>query len=81
MGFEIDDDILKAAVACGKGHMCVSRGQRPYCSPVELMRGEGQDAALIECPEDRGCPYCQSFGETHICQCPVRLEILRRYGV
>ena len=43
------------------------------------MRGSESSAALIECPKDKGCPYCVSFGSTHVCQCPVRIELFRKF--
>ena len=80
MKYDIDEAILKAASACSKMRMCVTEEGKPCCTPIQIMRGEGEEAALIECPEDSGCSYCHSFGNTHICLCPVRMEIYRRYG-
>ncbi len=71
---------MKAATACGKGYVCLTAEGKPCCRPLEMMQGSGESAALIECPADSGCSYCHSFGDTHICQCPVRLEIFTRYG-
>lgn len=80
MGYEIDDEVVAKAASCGKERRCLSGAIEPSCTPIQLMRGSDDEAALIRCPEDKGCQYCHSFGNTHICQCPVRLAIFRRYG-
>ena len=80
MSYEIDDDTVKRALKCPKEHVCLRGEKGLHCKPSDVMSGASADAALIQCPEDDACPYCQSFGGTSICQCPVRIEIFRRYG-
>jgi hypothetical protein len=82
MPFKIDDKIVKQAHKCTRDHICLSGNGGLYCKVTYYMVGSNKNdkAALIECPKDQGCPYCQSFGNTHICQCPVRMELFKRYS-
>lgn len=80
MSFEVDDDTIKGAGRCKKDHVCLRGEEGLYCKPSDVMSGASGEVALIQCPQDEGCAYCQSFGGTTICQCPVRIEIFKRYG-
>ena len=80
MSYEVDDDTIKRAVRCDKDYACLRGEEGLHCKPSDVMSGTSGEAALIQCPEEDGCAYCQSFGGTSICQCPVRIEIFRRHG-
>ena len=80
MSYDIDDETVKRAVKCDKEHACLLGEEGLYCRPTDVMSGDSADMTLIQCPEDAACAYCQSFGGTSVCQCPVRAEIFKRYG-
>jgi hypothetical protein len=80
MKYKIADNIIKQATRCDKNLVCLSGDGGPYCTVMDYMVGNEEEAALIECPKESACPYRASFGETHICECPVRMEIYKIYG-
>jgi hypothetical protein len=80
MRYDIDDETIKRAVRCEKDYACLLGEEGLHCRPSDVMSGASADISLIQCPEDEACVYCQSFGSTSICECPVRTEIFRRYG-
>ena len=80
MSYEVDEDTIKRAVNCARDQVCLSGEEELRCQPSDVMSGSSAEVALLQCPEDEGCAYCLSFGHTSICQCPVRIEIFKRYG-
>ena len=80
MSYKVDDDTIKRAVNCTRNQICLTGEEELRCGPSDVMSGDSADMALLQCPVDMGCVYCQSFGKTSICECPVRVEIFKRYG-
>ncbi|MBU0674316.1 MAG: hypothetical protein KJ950_06705 [Proteobacteria bacterium] len=72
---EIDQDLL-ASSPCDNNHICLSGGI--YCSVMDTL---GHDMLQMECVEKRECRHHHTYGAMHICNCSVRLEIYRKYGV
>lgn len=80
MKHEIEDNIVRLTDKCQRNHVCLTGEGGLYCKVAVLMRGRDEEIPLLDCPEEIECPYCQSFGESYICNCPVRKEVFKRYG-
>ena len=80
MSYEIEDEVVSLATKCQKDHVCLTGEGALYCKVSDLMRGRDEEIPLLDCSEDVDCAYCQSFGKSYICNCPVRKEIFKRYG-
>jgi hypothetical protein len=78
MDIQISKDILKETIKCKKTFSCLS-DQNDIC---EMKSGNPQEVFFIKYPKDKGCGYEYSYGYSdHICTCPTRQEIFRRYGI
>ena len=80
MRFEIDEATVRRTQKCEKEFVCLKGEGGLYCKVTDIMTGTGREAALVECPGFFLCAYRESYGETDICECPVRIEIARKYG-
>ncbi len=78
MGFEIGDDIKKATKYCGKGFSCLDGGRNDLCRIRKCIGGK---VHFIECLNGSSCAYKKDFGGSKYCDCPVRKELYRKYGV
>jgi hypothetical protein len=76
--YEIDYKTVMAATHCTKGKRCLQQrvaavcGQVHHCVMDKLL--------LVDCPDDKPCPYRHNIDHGHACSCPVRKEIFLRYG-
>jgi hypothetical protein len=80
MKFEIEEEIVKLADKCPRDYVCLTGEGGLYCKVAVLMRGRDDEIPLLDCDTEVDCPYCQSFGQSYICNCPVRKEVFKRYG-
>ena len=41
------------------------------------------DTDLFECRDEKakGCKFAMSFGYSHFCKCPVRLQLKKEFGI
>ena len=75
------DEIVKKAGDCKEGNRCLT-GNRGLLCPVERLIGKsGGELAFVRCVQGKQCPFITPFGTSghHVCSCPVRLEIYKRY--
>jgi hypothetical protein len=80
MEFEIEEEIVSQALMCPRKNECLGGQGGLYCKVSILMRGnDGGEIPLLECDKAVDCPYCEAFGKSCICNCPVRKEIYKRY--
>ncbi len=79
--FEIEKSLVDLADKCPGGHPCLDGKESLHCR-VSFSVEKGEDEYIfIKCPEGGGCSYRLSFGQTHVCTCPVRMQIYRKYGI
>jgi len=79
MSIEIDEVIIKRTIKCQKDKACLN-GEECYDCKFESPIS---DELIFVKPKQKNteCPYKLLFGyDSHICQCPVRCEIYRKYG-
>jgi hypothetical protein len=78
MDIQISKDILKETIKCKKNFSCLS-DQKDLC---EMRSRNPQEVFFIIYTKDERCRYEYSYDYTHhVCTCPTRQEIFRRYGI
>jgi len=78
--YEIEEEVVRRAYLCPRDHVCLTGKDGLYCKVTDLMKGSSDEAILVDCRKGIVCPYLKAFGKTHVCGCPVRREIHKRYG-
>jgi len=61
---------------CDKELACL-KGLPVYCSVLGTL---GHNMLTLECQDRLECRYNNSYGALHVCKCPVRHEIFKKYG-
>jgi hypothetical protein len=74
--YAIDYKTVQAATLCSEKH-CLEGAAGGCCAVSHCVMDR---ILLIDCAEDKSCPYKQDFDGGHVCTCPVRKEIFSRYG-
>ena len=77
MKHEIDGAIIKAATKRTRNIACLKSAGHIYCSVNQCLMHR---ICLIECRRDKPCAYKSTMDNFPICTCPVRKEIVKRYG-
>lgn len=78
MGLQISDEILTKTSQCPYDFVCLTGDQYPKC-PVENLIGE--TSLFIKSVKVDHEPYKMSFGNGHLCTCPTRKEIYKKYTI
>lgn len=73
--YNISQEILDLAKNCDKNFACLAESDNPSCKIASCIN----EVYFLEKLE-RVCPFNMHFGNNVICNCPVRLEIYRKYG-
>ncbi len=75
--FKISQKIKKLTTKCSYDFECTVNHHWDTCSISGKLKDKG---LFIEKKSNRNtCAYNLSFGKTHLCQCPARYEIFKRY--
>lgn len=74
--FEIDPQTINDT-ECDKNFICLT-DEPLYCSVCDSM---GQSMVRLACKDLLECRHNKSYGALHLCDCPVRNEIFRKYRV
>ena len=75
---KVSPGTIQRAEACCCDHACLSSAGSSIC------RAQGQkygSTVLIECLDERDCPYKRRYLTLTICTCPVREELYDKHGV
>jgi len=75
MSFIVPENVLLASLKCTDNYSCLEphrNGDKPICT-VDYAFGE--NLMFIEALNPEHCPYRISFGQTHICSCPLHYFI------
>ena len=73
--YVVDKTIIDKAIHCDKNHACLTEENHPSCKIASCV---GNKIHFVEKLE-RDCKCYQEFGFSFICNCPVRIEIYRKY--
>jgi hypothetical protein len=78
MKVTIDSEIVGRAEKCKKEQQCLENGKRQVCPPEYQIPKNG---LFIKRLSMDSCPYMIAFGNSHVCNCPVREELYSRYSI
>jgi hypothetical protein len=78
MDLQISDKVLKQTINCAHNFRCLHAETANIC-PVDInIKG---DPLFIRPLKKDPCPYLIVFGYSyHICKCPTRKELFKRYN-
>ena len=76
MALTISQEIIDQATECDRDFSCLVNSSEPSCKISACIK----NAYFIDNLE-RTCPYNIEYGHQHLCTCPVRKEIYRKYGI
>ena len=79
MVYEISNEIITKATRCRNKFKCLTDREFDLCR-VNGQTLEGACFILMDNHKDN-CKYHISFGDAHICSCPVRNELNKQYKV
>ncbi len=79
MCFDIHIDTIRATNKCGHGFECLS-GIFSNCS-CSMQRQVLKTGIYLDDKKEKnsGCSYFFNFGNSSVCNCPVRIEIFSKY--
>jgi hypothetical protein len=77
MDLEINKSTIKSTTKCEKSFRCLNGDKKGLCD-VEFIAPD--QIAFVRCSDIEDCNYRMNFGYSHICNCPVRKEIYKRYN-
>jgi hypothetical protein len=82
MVFNIDNEIVKLAIHCKKGFICLEPGGKYLCPLEEHAEEEAETNPFLKCLKREECVYKVPISNSadFACRCPVREEIYNRYG-
>jgi len=73
----IDDNIILKTKECSKEFECL-RADDHACLKTKVDRFISGNVLFIDC-NDKFCHYYMNFGNSVICNCPIRKEVFRKY--
>jgi len=73
---KIDDAVTGSTTRCRYNFSCLSCEKSCMCKPKDSI---GHGMIEVKSSVTIGCGYRVSFGATHFCNCPTRVEIYNRY--
>ncbi len=67
---------LAANIDCRKGLICYKSGFRKLCKAKDI----GEET-FLECLDDDAtdCVFSSSYGDSHFCECPLRIYLATKY--
>jgi len=78
MGIEINEEIKSLATLCKHAYACLTSENHVLCKVNDCINGK---VHFIECKDQNYCEYQKSFGNGHVCNCPVRKVIYNKYKI
>ena len=76
---EIDSKIIEETTKCDKNFECL-KNKNYTCNTSIVDRAIGGRVHFINCSVSN-CNYKMAFGNSYICNCPVRKEIFNKYHI
>jgi len=73
--FEVSGETLQRTDKCWRSFACLSSDEEIVCPVRDYISG----VLFVARKAETYCPYDVTFGYSHICSCPVRREIHKRY--
>ena len=79
VSFRLPLEIIEEADKCQKGHACLTNPHYKLCE-VNFQH-EKSHTGILACEYGSDCPYSSHIGAQHVCSCPVRQEIFKKYQI
>ncbi len=79
MKYELREDILKETSRCAKDCACLSDEGYPLCKVQHSV--EDGDILFVTNVQNAYCHYLMPFGDSFMCNCPVRRELYKSYRI
>lgn len=70
------DPVIIEKTECDKGFSCLNSASAVYCNVVDTL---GYAMVQLECCDLLDCRHNKLYGSIHVCCCPVRNEIFKKY--
>lgn len=78
MKYKIAAEVVQDADKCNLDYSCLNGDKECLCDVNKAI----DDKIVLVVPRNNDpCDYLMSFGNSYICNCPVRLELFRSYRV
>jgi len=74
---QVSDEILNKTL-CLFSFQCLDEENRDICTVDRCLPG---NAYFLETVKQKDCFYQIPFGDSHVCRCPVRAELYKRYRI
>ena len=74
----INPEIIKETTEYQHDFQCLKKDRKPHC---EVESFWVKDVMFVRCPECELCNYKLSYGFSHVCHCPTRKELYRKYKI
>ncbi|MDA3907056.1 MAG: hypothetical protein PF484_13370 [Bacteroidales bacterium] len=65
-------DYKSLATKCQRNHICLEDTSKVLCKTDYCVNNE---VLFVKHEGFNGCPYLHSFGYSHFCSCPLRMQI------
>lgn len=79
MRYHVAEATLQKTVKCPNEFACLSGADSCMC---KVSRPLGDSFVFVSPERGAACAYCIDFGFTsHVCSCPTRNVLYRKYGV
>jgi hypothetical protein len=77
MARQVSDEILNKT-ECLYSFQCLDEENIDICMVDRCLQG---NTCFLKTLKQKNCIYQRSFGYSHMCLCPVRAELYRRYRI
>lgn len=82
MKYTVTHDIVNATVQCADDFSCLYGEGECLCEVIGCSPDSDSGILYIHHADDiRSCRYEMFFGNSFVCNCPVRKELYRQYHV
>jgi len=79
MALQIDEAILKKTTKCTNEFKCLKGDEYPLCRAEDRLPLEDYGIFVMTITRN-SCSYKIPYGYSHICRCPVRMDIYMRHN-
>lgn len=76
--FEVGEEVRKQADRCPRGQRCLQGKEEIRCPVSDCV---GDKVFFIAGDPGKACKYCNTFGHSCYCSCPLRQELYRKFRV
>ena len=75
---EVSKETLEKTTNCKKSFDCLYNDKHIFCKAENCVSNE---VLFVKCLYEDACEYRIPFGQSFVCNCPIRKEIFNKYGI